>query len=123
MLYCIVQRIAQLFKMSIKNVQSSGSQRQAQSFRPRAYLSINLYVAVLVLAMSFVIVQNVEAVTFQTTELTNTAWDNGYPVISGDTVAWEDFRNAGSVAAPAFPFAGISTFNLSTNAGGLTIPN
>src|SRR2546421_521961 len=98
-------------KRSIMNLQSSGTHRQAQSFRPRAYMGIHFYVAVFVLAMSFLIVQNVAADTFSTRELTNTAWDNGYPVISGDIVAWEDFRNAGSVPSPAYPFAGISTYN------------
>src|SRR5437867_678349 len=103
-------------------VQSSGTLRQTQPFRTRAYMSIHFYLAVLVLAINFLIVKNVAADTFSIRQLTNTPWDNGFPVISGDTVAYEDFRNAGSVFAVNYPFAGISIYNLSTNTSNFTIP-
>src|SRR5206468_9140316 len=72
--------------------------------------------------INFLIVKNVAADTFSIRQLTNTPWDNGFPVISGDTVAYEDFRNAGSVFAVNYPFAGISIYNLSTNTSNFTIP-
>jgi beta propeller repeat protein len=65
--------------------------------------------------------ERAHALSFTTTQLTNTAWDNSMPVVSGNLVAWEDYRNAG--AASGYGLPGISVYNTSTATANYVLTN